>query len=171
MKSPRLETVLKYRHPGVVARLRADFGYGPAESRQIFEDLLRFLWLSCEHHQLVARRSPAVRDLPVLKMADFWQPLDDAWHTFLLFTEDYLSFCERHFGAIISHIPEPRRRRRRHPRAPSARWSDRFQAFARPRIGAPATTRFVAGYSKRFPSSALFRRRLRALRASYGSPS
>jgi len=28
------------------------------------------------------------------------------WHTFLLFTRDYATFCETHFGAFLHHVPD-----------------------------------------------------------------
>ena len=31
--------------------------------------------------------------------------IDDMWHTFLMFTEDYANFCERYFGRFIHHSP------------------------------------------------------------------
>ena len=31
--------------------------------------------------------------------------IDDMWHTFLLFTKDYMSFCIDYFDEYIHHIP------------------------------------------------------------------
>jgi hypothetical protein len=31
--------------------------------------------------------------------------IDDMWHTFLLFTKDYMSFCKDYFDEYIHHIP------------------------------------------------------------------
>jgi hypothetical protein len=167
--------MLRYRHPGVVRRLRHELGYGGREGLAIFLDLLRFLWLSVQHHRLREAESPAVAELPELKMAACWQPLDDAWHVFLLYSRDYERFCRFHFGVLIAHVPEtaPRRgasRQAQVERLP-AEWAKRFRAFAAPQIGARATTRLIEGYPRRFSRQALFRRRLRALRARYGNGS
>jgi hypothetical protein len=32
-------------------------------------------------------------------------PVDELWHTFLMFTEDYQSFCDRIAGTFIHHVP------------------------------------------------------------------
>lgn len=32
---------------------------------------------------------------------------DDAWHAFVLCTKDYAEFCERFFGRMIHHYPDP----------------------------------------------------------------
>ena len=32
-------------------------------------------------------------------------PVDDLWHTFLLFTVDYAAFCDRVAGRFIHHVP------------------------------------------------------------------
>jgi hypothetical protein len=36
------------------------------------------------------------------------EPIDECWHHFILFTRDYASFCERHFGRFIHHLPKSR---------------------------------------------------------------
>jgi hypothetical protein len=32
-------------------------------------------------------------------------PMDNIWHTFLMFTKDYMSFCEGLAGGFIHHVP------------------------------------------------------------------
>lgn len=32
-------------------------------------------------------------------------PIDQMWHTFLLFTKDYRAFCEEYLGKFINHEP------------------------------------------------------------------
>lgn len=36
--------------------------------------------------------------------------IDEAWHHFILFTQDYDEFCKKHFGKFIHHVPNTRRR-------------------------------------------------------------
>jgi len=31
--------------------------------------------------------------------------IDDIWHTFILFTKDYYTFCSSNFGKIVHHYP------------------------------------------------------------------
>ena len=33
-------------------------------------------------------------------------PVDDLWHTFILFTKEYASFCENHIGRFLHHYPD-----------------------------------------------------------------
>lgn len=37
-------------------------------------------------------------------------PVDDIWHTFIMFTSDYMEFCKRVAGRYIHHKPETRKR-------------------------------------------------------------
>ena len=32
--------------------------------------------------------------------------IDEMWHMFILFTEDYYNFCNKYFGHYIHHLPE-----------------------------------------------------------------
>ncbi len=36
----------------------------------------------------------------------FSEEVDELWHTFLLFTQDYQKFCEECFGRFIHHVPK-----------------------------------------------------------------
>lgn len=33
------------------------------------------------------------------------KPIDIGWHTFLMYTRDYASFCDRYAGRMIHHVP------------------------------------------------------------------
>ncbi len=35
-------------------------------------------------------------------------PIDDLWHTFVLFTKSYAVFCDKVAGRFIHHVPNPR---------------------------------------------------------------
>jgi hypothetical protein len=41
-------------------------------------------------------------DLPIFVQL---KNIDEMWHTFILFTQDYVEFCESHFGFLIHHKP------------------------------------------------------------------
>ena len=93
-----LETVLAYRHPGVVARYRRDQGGSEAEAQEIFVDLLAFLFLSARSADLEDRTVVVAMYPEILK-------LDQMWHSFILHTRDYTDFCLRHFGFFLHHEP------------------------------------------------------------------
>lgn len=88
---PSLESVLAYKHPGVVERLKKDLKISKEAAEKLFEDTLRFLYL-CGAHRAGGPYSP-----PPL--------IDEGWHTFILFTREYREFCLVHFGRFIDHVP------------------------------------------------------------------
>jgi hypothetical protein len=48
-------------------------------------------------------------------------PIDEAWHTFLLFTREYDAFCRYHFGVFIHHAPVTATNRAKHHDLPKNR--------------------------------------------------
>ena len=61
----------------------------PAETRRALSEVLRFLFLSCEHGR------PLTPSLVV----------DLAWHEWILFTRAYAKFCQTQFGRYMHHTP------------------------------------------------------------------
>jgi len=93
-----LAEVLAYRHPGVVRRYVKDHGASPEEAAELFEETLKWLYLCYR----------CATDLPEgtgCTLSPDIAKLDDAWHTFLLFTRDYADFCDRYFGFFLDHFP------------------------------------------------------------------
>lgn len=33
------------------------------------------------------------------------QEIDEMWHEFILFTQDYMDFCQQYFGEYLHHLP------------------------------------------------------------------
>ena len=93
-----LETVLAYRHDGVVARYRRDHGGTEADAQEVFEGLLAFLYLSARSIELQDSEVVVGMYPEILK-------LDWMWHSFILHTRDYADFCQRHFGFFLHHEP------------------------------------------------------------------
>lgn len=83
------EPPLAYRHAGVLERLRERHALAPETADSLFEDLLLFLWAGA--------RSPT----EMIPSAS----VDDAWHTFLLYTQDYAAFCRTWLGRFVHHEP------------------------------------------------------------------
>ena len=88
---PSKEVVLAYRFPGLVERIQKDLSLNEKEAFQLFQDMLMFLYL-CGTNTSKLKYSP-----PFL--------IDEAWHIFILFTEEYASFCQKYFGDFIHHRP------------------------------------------------------------------
>src|SRR5262245_35347218 len=93
------EEVLRYRHPGVVRRYAKGHQATPEEAAEVFREMLKWLYL-CGRGASAGSGGPALAVHPEI------EKLDWMWHTFLLFTQDYAGFCDRHFGFFIHHIPE-----------------------------------------------------------------
>jgi hypothetical protein len=96
-----LARALRYRNQDVVDRFADRFELPDRESRAIFDDTKRWLWLC----SLPAR--PKLFISPALLI------IDEMWHTFVLFTAGYAAFCQSSFGRFIHHVPTTRRERLR----------------------------------------------------------
>lgn len=94
-----LEDVLAYRHKGVIRRYCKEHHASQQEAEEVFREMLKWLYL--------AYRSTAENeDARGCVMTAEIEKIDWMWHTFLLFTQDYLAFCKRYFGFFVHHVPE-----------------------------------------------------------------
>jgi len=102
-----LEEILSFRHPGVEERFCRFFKKTPEEAKNTFADLMRFFWASEKHE--FDKKSP-LADKKTLDftfiMDEAMRPIDDIWHIFLLYTKDYMDFCDKYFGQYIHHLPD-----------------------------------------------------------------
>ncbi|HEY4509168.1 MAG TPA: hypothetical protein VJC13_02705 [Candidatus Paceibacterota bacterium] len=87
-----LERVLGYQNSAVVDRFVEKLGLGEEEASLLFEDTKRFLYLCGSKRKGDPTLAPS-------------EKVDAGWHEFLLFTEDYQSFCQSFFGRFIHHRP------------------------------------------------------------------
>ncbi len=86
----KLAVVMGYEHPWLVKRLQEKLSLTPEAAQSLFDDTKRFLYLCGVSPRRRLVPSPAI---------------DDGWHHFLMFTEDYQSFCQTYFGRFIHHRP------------------------------------------------------------------
>jgi hypothetical protein len=83
---------LAFEAPYVVERLVKDRVVGSvAEGVALFNEAKRYLVLSEVH-----------RDLDV---GMYSVRVDEAWHAFILYTDQYSQFCRKYFGKYIGHAP------------------------------------------------------------------
>ncbi len=75
--------------PHVVRKISKDLHCSETEGLKLFGDLMAFLWMTAQSTEPRVP-SPAI---------------DEAWHTFILFTKDYAEFCEVYCGGFIHHLP------------------------------------------------------------------
>src|SRR5262245_42313769 len=97
-----LEDVLAYRCPDVLRRFRKLFDVSPTEAAALFREVKKLLWLTARQHAR-GREAPTLFGCQAM--------MDEMWHNFVLFAEEYERFCVRFFGHVIKHHPETRRRR------------------------------------------------------------
>jgi hypothetical protein len=98
MKKTLAET-LAYRNPAVVARFAEVWPVSLQEAEDVFDETLKWLWLGAKIRQEDTGASFKLVVTPGLRI------IDEMWHTFLLFTQAYRTFCEDHFGAFLDHGP------------------------------------------------------------------
>jgi hypothetical protein len=101
-----LVDILSYQHPAVVRRFAKDYPSKASQSEQIFSDLMRFFWAS-KKHDTERRQNPKDPSLDfVFIMDEEMREIDQMWHVFLLYTQDYMDFCERYFREYLHHLPD-----------------------------------------------------------------
>lgn len=102
-----LRRVLQYRNPDVVDRFHSQFAISRAEAQSIFRETLKWVWLCAEARH---ERTDGIH-VPPLYIDRNLLVIDEMWHNFILFTQDYARFCEKHFAFFVHHNPTPPRKR------------------------------------------------------------
>lgn len=98
-----LKTVLNYSNEAVIERFMSEYGLARAEALKIFKDLLRWLWLNALHS---IELTQGVSNIPSwLGIRAEQMVIDEMWHVFLLYTDEYHAFCQKYFGFPIGHSP------------------------------------------------------------------
>lgn len=106
MLLPNLSELLNYRHEDLINSYIRNFGSEKAMAEILFDDMLRYLWVSAKHEQDRAA-SPDTPHLQFsLVMQEEMRSIDEMWHNFILYTRDYTHFCQRYFGQYLHHQPD-----------------------------------------------------------------
>lgn len=90
-----LSKVLCYKNQDVVDRFLAMYDIEQAEAEIIFRETLKWLWLGNKVDGVFIDDSTLI--------------IDEMWHNFILFTQDYQNFCLSNFGRYIHHQPEKKK--------------------------------------------------------------
>lgn len=106
--TPSLAEVLSYQNEDVVSRFAEDHDVSLADSEDIFLETKRWLWLCAKRKIAVDHGEVEFLKVPLFNEA---YAIDLMWHTFLLFSEDYATFCEKHFGFFVHHHPKSKSER------------------------------------------------------------
>jgi hypothetical protein len=108
-KVPDLKHLLTYENPEVIARFRKTFKVSEEKSQVVFKDMLRYLWLTTKVNDL-NRNPPKKTNGPIPSHAPMLEPMliiDEMWHTFVLYTIEYMEFSRSYFGRFMHHVPTP----------------------------------------------------------------
>lgn len=100
-----IDKLLEYKNTQVLNRYKKDYPNNKLKAEEAFPELLKYLWISQKHKEDLCH-FPEDEELSFScgiyhEMLD----IDDMWHTFLLFTKDYMAFCEQFFGKYLHHTP------------------------------------------------------------------
>ena len=102
---PELPNLLQYKNTNVLNRYALDYPHNQLKPEEAFAELLKFFWLSLKHED-DKRRFPEDKELNfICGIHTEMKEIDDMWHTFLLFTKDYMCFCQQYFGKYFHHVP------------------------------------------------------------------
>lgn len=111
---PDLNELLQYQNDSVLALYRQNYPNNQLKAEEAFKEVLKYLWLSKKHQQDL-KENHHVHLPKECFMPRSMTEIDQMWHEFILFTEDYMAFCQKYFGEYMHHMPNvfdyrPRRR-------------------------------------------------------------
>jgi hypothetical protein len=84
-----VEQAMRWNDGEIVRRYCADNGQRLDDGEACFSAFKQFMVVCAEGDDV---RAPS-------------EPVDEMWHTALLFTRSYRDFCERYLGTFIHHVP------------------------------------------------------------------
>lgn len=105
MQLPSIEDLLNYKNPAVLKLYAQNYQKNKLLPEQAFAEVLKYLWLTTKH-TIEQQHNPDNSTLPAsCVMLRSMQEIDQMWHEFILFTQDYTDFCQKYFGEYIHHLP------------------------------------------------------------------
>lgn len=105
MKLPELQYLLQYKNPPILKLYEQNYPKNKLTAEQAFVEVLKYLWLT-QKHILDRKNNPDNENLPYrCIMLRSMREIDEMWHEFILFTEDYSNFCHDYFDEYLHHLP------------------------------------------------------------------
>lgn len=102
---PELQTVLAYRNPLVLTYFRNNFPHLADQAERLFDEMLKFLWLTAKHEDDLQRQPNDERLQFFFVMHEEMRDIDNMWHAFILNSRPYSEFCQTFFGRYLHHEP------------------------------------------------------------------
>jgi len=105
MLKSSLEKVLNYEHEPLLQRFMKYEEASHEVSKALFQDVKKFLWASAML-SFEKKKNQNIQELPQsLDIFKFQRSFDEMWHHFILFTKDYMDFCDEFLGMYVHHQP------------------------------------------------------------------
>jgi len=98
-----LKNVMQYQNENIVRRFMETWDVPYHEALDLFEETKKWIWLIDFNHS-----QPNKEDHVHMAVSQSIKLIDEMWHTFVLFTVDYTTFCNDYFGHYIHHRPAPK---------------------------------------------------------------
>lgn len=103
---PELSKLLNYKHEKIIKSYMRTYHVDERRATELFEDMLRYLWVSNKHNS-DCQLYPEQEHLTFqCVMHEEMRDIDNMWHNFILYTNDYTQFCVKYFGDYIHHVPD-----------------------------------------------------------------
>ena len=101
-KDTPLETALAYKNPSILHKFMEYYDVSYEKAEMLFTETKRYLWLAV----YFARQNRKDIYLPPP-----FNAIDEMWHTFILFTEEYHDYCEEMYGHYVHHVPNTKQQK------------------------------------------------------------
>jgi hypothetical protein len=92
-----LERALEYRNDQILYKFLERWDVTFDEASELFEEMKKWLWV-----QVAARHREGS---PSMAMTESLAMLDEMLHTFILFTREYIKYCQEVYGVYLHHTP------------------------------------------------------------------
>ena len=102
MIETKLKTILQYSNENVISRFLDMFEMPETEAQDIFKETKKFLYLTDKGEDVF--------------ICDDMLIIDEMWHNFVLFTNDYYRFCHQYFNTFKHHIPATKQEKHQYKR-------------------------------------------------------
>ncbi|OGO95070.1 MAG: hypothetical protein A3F10_00595 [Coxiella sp. RIFCSPHIGHO2_12_FULL_42_15] len=100
-----LNKIFEYKNQAIFNRYTTSYPNNQLNAENAFKELAKYLWLTYKH-QKDKETYPNEESLNFnCSVFSEMSEIDDMWHTFLLFTKDYMNFCHTYFGCYMHHVP------------------------------------------------------------------
>lgn len=159
-----LDVIESLEYPEVVYKFVDYYDVTEAEAEAFFAEVKKWLWLcATSMHERASGKNPPEL---LVNGSLFW--LDEMWHTFVLFTEEYQAFCHDYLGRFVHHRPTTRAEKteiREHLTQGSAEFVQARAGVLRrqchyicEKLGDETVVRWYREYARRYSAAELFAR-------------